>query len=371
MNTQFSDRLLRYVTAARGQQLTDQAIHDELVAAGWDTGHVQAALADAGAVMPVPPPSPPPPAEPPHAADRHPASSASADRFAARSAPATRATTQPATSGLRYLLMLLVMGVCAIALGALLHNLIDLSFGFTGGTDGLVTYATSTLLVALPVFAMLFLQIKRAEAASPAMTIDKWSRLPIQVTLVVAFLWGLFRLVGYVYSLVNGGAEDPLLGSNIDSSLGNLAHTVVTVGIAGSILAYWWQAPRRGPLVRSYVFVAVLAVFGVVAAGAQFVLAGPVRADRELSERIGAVNSSVQEYALTHGSVPASLTEIPIDHSRVSYQRTGRPDTYRLCGVFETANVDPFGSANPAPSGYVDATYHPRGQACFVGVVVR
>lgn len=51
MNTQLSDRLLRYITAARGQQLTDQTIHDELVAAGWDTGHVQAALADAGAAM--------------------------------------------------------------------------------------------------------------------------------------------------------------------------------------------------------------------------------------------------------------------------------------------------------------------------------
>ncbi len=95
-----------------------------------------------------------------------------------------------------------------------------------------------------------------------------------------------------------------------------------------------------------------------------------MRADRELSERIQAVSSSVQEYALTHGSVPASLAEIPIDHSGISYQTTG-PNTYRLCGVFETANVDPFSSASFESPGHVDATYHPRGQACFVGIVAR
>jgi len=97
----------------------------------------------------------------------------------------------PTTRAFGYVLTLLSMGISATALGAVLHNLVDIGFGYTRGTDGLVTFAASTLVVVMPIFVGMFLWLRRAEAAEPGIELDRASRLAVQVTLVVAFLWAV------------------------------------------------------------------------------------------------------------------------------------------------------------------------------------
>jgi len=223
-------QLLQYVTFARSRKLNDQDIRDNLVSAGWNAEQVDAALeaGDDAALMPPPPPG----------------AAASAGGLKPAAAGPIAVTEQRTTRGLEYTIMFLAMGVTAISLGALLHNLVDGAFGRTTDDGGFVTYATAALIVSLPIFALLFLRLKRAEGTEPELRHDPSRRHSVQLTLIVTFLWGLFRLVTYIYSLLNP-SNDSYLGSNISSAGGNFLHTLITVGIAGLIFVYYWMDEHK------------------------------------------------------------------------------------------------------------------------------
>lgn len=230
-----NNQLLQYINFARGRKLSDQDIHDNLVAAGWNAEQVAAALkaGDEAMLMPPPPPG--------GASDLQ--NSPEAGR-SQRNEPIA-VIQQRTTRGLEYIIMFLAMGVTAISLGALLHSSVDSGYGYNGGdSDGFVAFASSALIVALPIFAVLFLRLKKAETTEPGIRHDPSRRHAVQLTLVVAFLWGLLRLVTYIYSLLNGSG-DGFLGSNISDPIGNLLHTLITVGIAGGIFAFYWADEHR------------------------------------------------------------------------------------------------------------------------------
>ncbi|HSX01190.1 MAG TPA: DUF5671 domain-containing protein, partial [Candidatus Saccharimonas sp.] len=128
---------------------------------------------------------------------------------------------------------------------ALLHSLVDTLFGFTNDLNGITAYASPALIVALPIFAILFLRLKKAEDAEPAIRSDPSRRHAIQLLLIVAFAWGIGRLIVYIYSLLNGNGADSYLGSNITAPLGNFLHTLITVTIAGGLFAYYWIDEHR------------------------------------------------------------------------------------------------------------------------------
>lgn len=267
----------------------------------------------------------------------------------------------PTTRAFAYVLTLLSMGIGATALGAVLHNLVDIAFGYTRGTDGLVTFAASTLVVVLPIFAGLFIWLQRAESTRPEL--DRASRLAVQVTLVVAFLWAVSSLVTYVYGLLNSVSGEPYLGGNIASPLGNTLHTLVTLAITGAVFAYWRAAPRRTPLRRAAVGVAAVALGCVAAVAGQAVLAGPIRADAALSDRIATLGTGIDNHARTTGSLPPSLDVLGLDATGVTYAVTG-PRTFTLCATFAGASDDGL-PPRPQPVGWVDASEHPAGPACF------
>lgn len=228
-------QLLQYINFARDRKMNDQDIRDNLVAAGWNARQVEAALkaGDKDLLMPPPPPT----------SDSETMAASGLSR-SQRNEPIA-VIQQRTTRGLEYIIMFLAMGVTAISLGALLHSLVDSGYGYSGGSsDGFMAFASSALIVALPIFAVLFLRLKKAEATETGIRHDPSRRHAVQLTLIVAFLWGLYRLVTYIYSLINGRAEN-FMGSNISDPLGNLLHTLITVGIAGGIFAYYWADEHR------------------------------------------------------------------------------------------------------------------------------
>jgi hypothetical protein len=221
-------QLLQYIAFAKEHKMPASDIRANLVSAGWDAAQVDAALAagDDALLMPPPPPGAPVGAAP-------------SGGVSGRPAGPIAVTEQRTTRGLEYTIMFLAMAVTAVSLGALLHNLVDGAFGHATDDNGFVTYATAALIVSLPIFALLFLRLKRAEAKGPELRHDPSRRHSVQLTLIVTFLWGLFRLVAYIYSLLNP-TNDSYLGSNISSAGGNFLHTLITVGIAGLIFVYYW-----------------------------------------------------------------------------------------------------------------------------------
>lgn len=273
----------------------------------------------------------------------------------------------PTTRGFAYVLTLLSMGIGATALGAVAHNLVDVAFGYTRGTDGLVTFAASTLVVVLPIFVALFLWLRRTEAAQANPPLDRASRLAVQVTLVIAFLWAVSSLVTYVYGALNATSGEPWLGGNIDSSLGNGVHTLVTLGITAAVFAYWRAAPRPTSWPRTVALTALVAAGCIAAVVGQAVLAAPIRADAALTRKIETVATGIENHAQTTGDLPPSLDVLALDTTGVTYTATG-PRTFTLCATFATAS-DTDRTPRPQPVGYVDATAHPAGETCFPAAV--
>jgi hypothetical protein len=231
-------QLLQYIEFARKHKMEDGDIRANLVSAGWDGEQVDAALEADGKALLMPPP-PPAPA----------GSSALVGGVIATPSgtPATpiAVVQQRTTKGLEYTIMFVALGASAISLGALLHNTVDSSFGGQGSTD-LVSFAASALIVALPIFIVLFLRLKKAELVTPAIRSDASRRHAVQFTLIVSFVWGLFRLITYIYSLLNSGSgSSTFLGSDNSSPIANLLHTLITLAIAGAIFAYYWLDEHR------------------------------------------------------------------------------------------------------------------------------
>lgn len=161
------------------------------------------------------------------------------------------------THATEYFLMLLSMALSAFSLGAILHSAVD---QLTGADSSYYTEAFSiagaSLMVALPIFAILFLRLKLAERKNPVKARDFSRHRLVQLTLVLTFVIGISKLTSYFYSLLNSSESYDsfsifdLFGfftgsSGTDSAMGNFLHMCVTVGIAGGIFVYYWIDHHR------------------------------------------------------------------------------------------------------------------------------
>ena len=214
------DQINDYVKAGRAEGLSDETIKLNLTSTGWDENMVVAAMTGKP-VLTVPMPPPP------------------------QSASPVAVVQQLSTRGLEYTIMFLGLGFSAVSLGILLHNYVDKLFTTESIFEGLSSYASAALIVALPIFALLFIRLRRAEKAEPALRKDASRRKSVQSVLVISFLWGIFKIIAYVYSLMNAGVTDSYNSSSHTSAVGNLLHLVITLGIAGGIFAYYWIDEHR------------------------------------------------------------------------------------------------------------------------------
>lgn len=228
-------QLLQYIKFARDKHMTTDDIRANLVAAGWDVEQVEAALHAPDKMMLVPPPPPAPAGS----------LSGQGEAVIGHGASPIAVVQQRTTKGLEYTIMFIALGVAAVSFGEVLHNTVDTVFGNQGSQDA-VSLAASALIVAFPIFALLFLRLKKAEKRDPAIRSDASRRHAVQLTLIVSFAWGLFRLVTYIYSLLNSGSDlASSLGSDNSSPVANILHTLITLVIAGTIFAYYWVDEHR------------------------------------------------------------------------------------------------------------------------------
>jgi Domain of unknown function (DUF5671) len=217
--------LYDYIKLARSEHATDEQIQGLLTTAGWSEAQVSEAMT----ARPFLPAAPIPGGKTTNAAGL--AGSGSAQPIAVVSNWTTR--------GLEYMIMFIALGVAATSLGWVLHNFVDSGLGLTGTMfeEG-VSFASASLVVTLPIFAVLFLRLKKGELRDPSLRQDSSRKRMTQLTLLITFLIGLTHIVGYIYSLLNPST------ANI-SPLGSLAHMLITVLIAGGIFTYYWMDEHR------------------------------------------------------------------------------------------------------------------------------
>lgn len=223
-----NDTIHQFIASARKDGRTDTEIIDALTAAGWDRAVVEGALTD-GADKPLV--APPPPTD-----TGSPANDPK---------PVVQALS---TRGLEYTIMFISLAVFALSLGWILHSLINGATGTSNWVDNSVSFATAALIVSLPIFAFLFLRLKKAEIANSQLHDDPSRHRAIQIMLVLTFLVGLGNIITFLYSLLNGGNAT---AGTIDSStattiVGNALHLLVTLAIAGTIFGYYWYEEHRG-----------------------------------------------------------------------------------------------------------------------------
>lgn len=223
--------LTDYIKRKREAGLGDDKIQENLIAQDWPANQVAKAMA-----LDVDNDAPPPPAQ---------------------ATPVVSVTPSPnqnitpvvntfTTRGIEYVIMFISLWVMASSIGILLHELVNSAFKTSnGGFDSfsLIGPATSaSLIVALPIFAVLFLRLKKAEQEDVSVRQDHSRKRAINITLVVTFLVGISKVIGTIYQLISGGGVGGLYGAATDfNPLAEVLHLIITLGIAGSIFIYYWR----------------------------------------------------------------------------------------------------------------------------------
>lgn len=137
--------------------------------------------------------------------------------------------------GVEYVFLIFALIVASISLGAVLISLIN------GHTDfSVLAYPTAALIVSLPVFALLFLRLKKAENLNPALASDPSKRRSTQFIQIYAYIICLFTLIGIVSQVFT-----KMSSSNYGSLSKLMLDALVILVIAGGILSYYWRDEHR------------------------------------------------------------------------------------------------------------------------------
>ncbi len=133
--------------------------------------------------------------------------------------------------GVEYVFMTIALFTVAFALGGVLISLVNGQFSFS-----VLSFPAATLVVAVPVFSMLFLRLKQSEINDPSLRFEASKRRSTQFTQIVSFVVSFFTLIGFV-SLVFA----KLAGEYHGSIIKLLFDTLVVLLIAGGLLVYYWR----------------------------------------------------------------------------------------------------------------------------------
>ncbi len=231
--------LNKYIADKRTHGLSDEAIKDNLVAGGWNETTVSAALRGDASEVPAPPPPPAGPVVSPIAAGGQPAPVAVVQNFT--------------TTGLEYIIMFISLWVTATSIGFLAHEMVNNALANdtsnTYSFAGFDQMSVAALIVSLPIFTILFLRLKKRENNDASIKNDPSRKKAVQLTLIVTFLTGLLNVIGYIYGLLTpatSGTSDYIgIGASTQGGIINLAHTLITLLIAGGIFAYYWHDEHK------------------------------------------------------------------------------------------------------------------------------
>ncbi len=199
-----STELEKYIEAARNKQMSDEEIKGQLVKIGWKESEVLRAL------------------EPPKTAD---------NLLVPPPAPSVGMWVS-----FQYILLFISLYISAISLGGIAYHAtdrfikdpLDFSNPSFGGLDNPVMKGyLAAILVAYPIFAVLFIRLKKLSYERPFTKSLESRKLLIYITLIVTFIILLVHLISIIYGFLDGNVKER-----------SLAHFIVTVTIAGSIFSY-------------------------------------------------------------------------------------------------------------------------------------
>ena len=137
--------------------------------------------------------------------------------------------------GVEYVMMTISLWVLASALTWALLAVVN-----GQGTFKLLAFPISLMLVSLPIFALLYLRLRKAELENPVLRLDASKRRLSQITQILAFITCLSNLIAFVYILLSkiGGESSISLGKSF-------MNLIVVLLIAGGILLYYWADEHR------------------------------------------------------------------------------------------------------------------------------
>lgn len=137
--------------------------------------------------------------------------------------------------GVEYVFLTLTLFTGAIGLISALLVIVNGAAGFEA-----LSFPIALLMVALPVFAWLFLRLKDAELKNPSLRLDASKRRSTQFIQIISFATCLFTLVGFVTTIF------AKIGGDYDGSIFKVfANILVILLVSGGILAYYWLDEHR------------------------------------------------------------------------------------------------------------------------------
>lgn len=196
--------LEQYIKVAREQKISDLDIKTQLVKTGWPDSEIDQALNPK--TSPSLPMSPPP-----------------IPQFGMWVA-------------FQYVIFFIALYVSATSLGGLVHHMVDTYIidavntinRYSGGfNDFMLKGYIAALIVSFPIFAYLFLVLKRLTIKNHAVKNLKARKLLIYITMVGTFIIMLIHLISTIFNFLDGR-----------TTMNSLAHLGVTFIIAGSIFGY-------------------------------------------------------------------------------------------------------------------------------------
>lgn len=133
--------------------------------------------------------------------------------------------------GVTYVFLTVALLIGAVSIISILLLLVNGANGFAA-----LAFPTAALVVTLPIFAGLFLYLKKLELKHPELRFDASKRRSTQFVQILAFLTCVFTLIGFlsiVFTAI-GGLGEVSVGKSALNALCLLA-------VAGGILAYYWH----------------------------------------------------------------------------------------------------------------------------------
>ncbi len=223
--------LQEFITKARAKHLTNDAIREKLLLAGWEASAISAALDDDDLVAPKPPAQSQTTDTKPHA-----------EPVAVVENLSVRGFEYRILFVLIFITVASIIGIANVLLSQ--YQSAELAFPLT------------LLLVGGPLGAFLFLRLRKAEQAEPQLRRDPSRRKMIQAIELVAFLAVLIHTITLLYLLISGHYTSAghsyysdyssySDGYNQPSFFNDFLRWIITMVVAGGTFAYYWIDEHR------------------------------------------------------------------------------------------------------------------------------
>lgn len=198
--------LQKYISDLKAKNVPVETIKSHLISSGWSAADVDQTLNDISspAIMTLPPPPVP------HLS---------------------------MWITFQYILVFITMYVSFTALGGILHYAVDKNipdpldqmnyYSASSFNDYFLPGYLASIIVTFPIFAVLFVILRRQAINRPAIKNIRSRKFLIYLTLVVTFIYMIFHLITTVYQFLQG-----------TSTSRSLLHLGVNLLVAGSIFIY-------------------------------------------------------------------------------------------------------------------------------------